>query len=209
MRRTAPRSIGIRRPRTWRLPSGPDGRRIRGARSRANAIPSTASRTNRFPSPCTAGIAWRYVQDMDMDMDMDMEHIVARSEAHDSALCAAPDRWTPFAPDPPNLTVAGEHVNRALKRDRDPAEWLPHVNRVRYARRRIEIKRNYGLGIGADGRSALERITPQWRQYAGNGEAQFQFDNRARGASPRRAPGGNRSPVAPPLPSNGHLSAST
>ena len=57
--------------------------------------------------------------------DTDIEHMVARSEAHDSGLCAA-DLATRrrFATDLLNLTLAGPRVNRYEKVDRDAAEWL-------------------------------------------------------------------------------------
>ena len=58
--------------------------------------------------------------------DTDIEHIVARSEAHDSGLCAAdPDTKDEFASDPINLTLASPSVNRYQKVDKDAAEWLP------------------------------------------------------------------------------------
>ena len=58
--------------------------------------------------------------------DTDIEHMVARSEAHDSGLCAA-DLATRrrFATDLLNLTLAGPRVNRYEKVDRDAAEWRP------------------------------------------------------------------------------------
>ena len=119
-------------------------RRISGERN-----PDYGRIDHAFPSPYTPGISFRYVQ------DMDIEHIVARSEAHDSGLCARPDQWTPFATDPRNLTVAGEHVNRALKSDRDAAEWLPDINVCWYARTVIEVKLKYGLSVDYAERDAL------------------------------------------------------
>ena len=58
--------------------------------------------------------------------ETDIEYIVARSEAHDSGLCAAcfSDRRR-FATDLLNLTLAGPRVNRYQKVDHDTAEWLP------------------------------------------------------------------------------------
>ena len=62
--------------------------------------------------------------------DTDIEHMIARSEAHDSGLCAA-DLATRrrFATDLLNLTLAGPRVNRYEKVDRDAAEWQPAQNR--------------------------------------------------------------------------------
>ena len=58
--------------------------------------------------------------------EADIEHIVARSEAHDSGLCAA-DAATrrQFAGDLLNLTLASPAVNRSQKSGKDAAEWLP------------------------------------------------------------------------------------
>ena len=45
--------------------------------------------------------------------ETDIEHIVARSEAHDSGLCAAsPERRREFARDIRNLTLSAPHLNR-------------------------------------------------------------------------------------------------
>ena len=61
--------------------------------------------------------------------ETDIEHIVARSEAHDSGLCAADDaRRRQFASDLLNLTLASPSVNRHQKIAYDVAEWLPHLN---------------------------------------------------------------------------------
>ena len=55
--------------------------------------------------------------------ETDIEHMVARSEAHDSGLCAADaDTRRRFARDLLNLTLAGPRVNRNQKRDHDAAE---------------------------------------------------------------------------------------
>ncbi len=54
--------------------------------------------------------------------ETDIEHIVARSEAHDSGLCRA-DQATRrrFSEDLRNLTLAAPGVNRHQKRDHDAA----------------------------------------------------------------------------------------
>ena len=89
----------------------------------------------------------------------DIEHIVARSEAHDSGLCAA-DAATKrrFASDLRNLTLASPSVNRNQKRDRDAAEWLPQRNRCWYAARIVEVRRAYGLTVDAREANALDRV---------------------------------------------------
>ena len=68
--------------------------------------------------------------------DTAIEHMVARSEAHDSGLCAA-DLATRrrFATDLLNLTLAGPQMNRYDKVDRDAAQWLPAQNRCWFASR--------------------------------------------------------------------------
>ena len=61
--------------------------------------------------------------------DTDIEHIVARSEAHDSGLCAAPAPVkAAFARDLLNLTLAHPRLNRSQKIAKDVAEWTPAVN---------------------------------------------------------------------------------
>ena len=68
--------------------------------------------------------------------ETDIEHIVARSEAHDSGLCAvdaAAKRR--FASDLLNLTLASPSVNRSQKSGKDAAEWLPDLNQCWFANR--------------------------------------------------------------------------
>ena len=70
------------------------------------------------------------------DTETDIEHMVARSEAHDSGLCAADDATRrAFARDLLNLTLAAPGLNRYQKSDRDAAEWLPQRNRCWFAAR--------------------------------------------------------------------------
>ena len=78
--------------------------------------------------------------------ETDIEHIVARSEAHDSGLCAgsAQTRLT-FARDLLNLTLADPSTNRHQKSAKDVAEWLPQRNSCWYVNRVVEVKRSYGL----------------------------------------------------------------
>ena len=48
--------------------------------------------------------------------ETDIEHIVVRSETHDSGLCSAsPERKREFARDIRNLTLSAPHLNRNLK----------------------------------------------------------------------------------------------
>ena len=68
--------------------------------------------------------------------ETDIEHIVARSEAHDSGLCAADSATRKrFASDPLNLTLAAPNVNRHRKVAKDAAEWLTDLNRCWFAGR--------------------------------------------------------------------------
>ena len=82
----------------------------------------------------------------------------ARSEAHDSGLCAA-DLATRrrFATDLLNLTLAGPRVNRYEKVDRDAAEWLPAQNRCWFAARVIAVRQRYELTIDRREADALDQ----------------------------------------------------
>ncbi len=91
--------------------------------------------------------------------ETDIEHIVARSEAHDSGLCAAKRRTRRrFARDLLNLTLASPSLNRHQKSDRDAAEWMPEKNRCWFAARVVAVRRKYGLTIDRHEAGALERV---------------------------------------------------
>ena len=78
--------------------------------------------------------------------ETDIEHIVARSEAHDSGLCAASVATRQaFARDLLNLTLASPEVNRHRKGARDVAEWLPALNQCWYVNQVVKVKLKYGL----------------------------------------------------------------
>ena len=80
----------------------------------------------------------------------DIEHIIARSEAHDSGLCAAsPATRKAFASDLLNLTLASPDVNRKQKSNKDFSEWQPAHNSCWMAGRIVEIRRKYGLTVDA------------------------------------------------------------
>ena len=89
----------------------------------------------------------------------DIEHIVARSEAHDSGLCRA-DIVTRkrFSSDLLNLTLAGPKLNRHQKRAYDAAEWMPEINRCWFANRVLQVRLKYGLSIDRREAEALEQI---------------------------------------------------
>ncbi len=112
--------------------------------------------------------------------ETDIEHIVARSEAHDSGLCAA-DSATKrrFATDLLNLTLAGPAVNRHQKAGNDAAEWLPPRNRCWYAARIVAVRQRYGLTIDRREAGALDRVL--------SGCASTDMTVFARGAAPAPA----------------------
>ena len=91
--------------------------------------------------------------------ETDIEHMVARSETHDSGLCAA-DVATRrrFARDLDNLTLASPTVNRHRKGAKDAADWLPDENRCWFAAAVVEVRRKYNLTIDRREADALERV---------------------------------------------------
>ena len=93
--------------------------------------------------------------------ETDIEHIVARSEAHDSGLCAASvaARRT-FSRDLLNLTLASPGVNRHEKGAKDVAEWLPAMNVCWYVNRVVAVKIAYDLTMdGAESQRAREVLS--------------------------------------------------
>ena len=91
--------------------------------------------------------------------ETDIEHIVARSEAHDSGLCAATAATRKqFASDLLNLTLASPSVNRHQKVDKDPAEWLPVLNQCWYVARVIQVRQQYALTIDRSEAEAIDRV---------------------------------------------------
>ena len=91
--------------------------------------------------------------------ETDIEHIVARSEAHDSGLCSA-DRETrrAFAADLLNLTLAAPRLNRYVKKAKDAADWMPERNRCWFARQVVKVKRKYELTVDWREMQALEGV---------------------------------------------------
>ena len=84
---------------------------------------------------------------------------MARSEAHDSGLCAAGNNLrTLFARDPDNLTLASPRVNRHEKSDKDAAEWVPDLNRCWFAARVVAVRLEYNLTVDQREADALEAI---------------------------------------------------
>ena len=97
--------------------------------------------------------------------DTDIEHIVARSEAHDSGLCSAdPATRGRFANDPLNLTLAAPAVNRCGSRGKcahDAAAWLPDRNRCWFASRVVQVRKKYRLTIDHREATSLEQVLSQ------------------------------------------------
>ena len=91
--------------------------------------------------------------------ETDIEHIVARSEAHDSGLCAADETTRGrFAADLLNLTLASPAVNRSQKGGKDATGWLPELNRCWFASRVVEVRSRYRLTIDQRERDVLEGV---------------------------------------------------
>ena len=91
--------------------------------------------------------------------ETDIEHMVARSEAHDSGLCAATtETRRRFATDLLNLTLASPGVNRGQKNDRDAAAWLPGRNRCWFADRVVRVRQKYRLTIDRREANALDQV---------------------------------------------------
>ena len=91
--------------------------------------------------------------------ETDIEHIVARSEAHDSGLCAA-DSGTrrAFARDLLNLTLASPSVNRHQKVAKDVAQWLPALNHCWYVNQVVLVKRKYNLTMDQAEASRAQQV---------------------------------------------------
>ena len=95
----------------------------------------------------------------DSTRETDIEHVVARSEAHDSGLCAADVATRErFAGDLLNLTLASPALNRNEKRDKDAAEWQPDQNTCWFAKTVVDVRLAYGLTVDPQERDALERM---------------------------------------------------
>jgi len=91
--------------------------------------------------------------------ETDIEHMVARSEAHDSGLCAADDGTRrSFSQDLDNLTLASPAVNRNQKGAKDAADWLPARNSCWFAATIVEVRRRYGLTIDQREADALDQV---------------------------------------------------
>ena len=91
--------------------------------------------------------------------ETDIEHMVARSEAHDSGLCAADDATRlNFSRDLDNLTLASPHLNRNQKGAKDAADWLPDQNRCWFAATIITVRRKYNLTVDQREADAIDLV---------------------------------------------------
>jgi len=93
------------------------------------------------------------------DTETDIEHMVARSEAHDSGMCSRPAaEKRAFANDLLNLTLSEPRLNRSIKSSKDAAEWLPRYNFCWFARRIVAVKVKYRLTVDRAEAEALEGV---------------------------------------------------
>ena len=91
--------------------------------------------------------------------ETDIEHIVARSEAHDSGLCAVDSAARKaFGRDLLNLTLASPSVNRHQKIANDLAEWLPALNQCWYVNQVVLVKRKYNLTMNQAEASKAQQV---------------------------------------------------
>ena len=122
--------------------------------------------------------------------ETDIEHIVARSEAHDSGLCARDSNTKrAFARDLLNLTLASPSVNRHQKVDKDLAQWLPALNQCWYVNQVVQVKRKYNLTMDQAEAAAAQRV------LAGCSNTAMQFTDP--GSAPQPPP-----PTATPPPAS-------
>ena len=95
----------------------------------------------------------------DSTSETDIEHMVARSEAHDSGLCDVTSATrTQFSRDLLNLTLASPTVNRHQKGAKDAAEWLPDLNQCWFADRVVKVRQEYDLTIDQTEADALDAV---------------------------------------------------
>jgi hypothetical protein len=91
--------------------------------------------------------------------ETDIEHMVARSEAHDSGLCAADEETRrTFSRDLDNLTLASPSLNRYQKSAKDAADWLPDQNRCWFVTTIINVRLKYGLTIDQREADAIDVV---------------------------------------------------
>ena len=117
-----------------------------------------------FEIPAAIGVPWSpYTGETFYILrETDIEHIVARSEAHDSGLCSqSREKRREFARDLMNLTLAAPVLNRNVKIEKDAADWLPDQNRCWFVETVFRVKRKYLLSVDEREREALEAVMTQ------------------------------------------------
>lgn len=92
------------------------------------------------------------------DSGVHIDHLVPLAEAHRSGA----DAWTEgdrrdFYLDLQNLVPVAARVN-LQKSDKDPAEWLPPINRCWYVERWLHVKTKWGLDMDVDEARAVFRV---------------------------------------------------
>ena len=106
-------------------------------------------------------------ESFESDTETDIEHIIARSEAHDSGLCSADARTRrDFARDLDNLTLASPSLNRSQKSDKDAAEWMPDQNRCWFAQTIVDVRLKYGLTIDQAEADAIDAVLAGCTSFA-------------------------------------------
>ena len=118
----------------------------------ALAVDIVAAMDDRIYAPYT-GIYYEGL------LDVSVDHIVAKTEVHDSGGC----QWgrtqrRAFARDLENLTLASPTLDRGVKAENDAAEWLPDFNRCWYAGAVVAVRRKYELTVDEAERDALEAV---------------------------------------------------
>lgn len=95
----------------------------------------------------------------DSARETDIEHIVARSEAHDSGGCAwSVERRREFSRDLLNVTLAAPALNRQEKSGKDAAEWMPRMNRCWFADRVVRVRQAWNLSVDRREADALDDV---------------------------------------------------
>ena len=98
--------------------------------------------------------------------ETDIEHIVARSEAHDSGLCDADaETRDTFASGLLNLTLAHPDLNRQEKVAKDAAEWLPEINKCWFAYRVVQVRAKYSLTVDQAEADALDAVLSECSSF--------------------------------------------
>ena len=92
-------------------------------------------------------------------LDISVDHIVAKTEAHDSGGCTwGRTQRRAFARDLENLTLASPTLDRGVKAENDAADWLPDFNACWFASAVVAVRRKYELTVDEAERDALEAV---------------------------------------------------